>query len=443
MLRPNAYVRASHSYHSTIFLLLFVIPCAVGGQQAGYGSGSESGIPSAPTAENHIADVEMAISNSDWPKAQALLDRWLAQHPTDVDALSDAAFVANAQNRMDDAAGFYRRAVVANPKSFLAHLSFGLLLARQAKLSEARDELVIATTLNAGQTSELKARAWRALARIDQSRDAAAASFELIEALKLTPETREDTLLAASLAEKVGEYEAAATAYRKLLAEDAKSVDAQAGLAHLLMTRKQYSEAETLLRGALDQSPDDLTLTAQLAAVLAAEDKAEALPLLRRLHSAHPDDRNIDSMLAQVLATAGDAAGSDAIYKKLLAEKPEDVDLLLAHARNLIWLMQYPAAFAAYDQATKLASGNPDAWAGLAFAAERTHQPAVTLRALDMRAKSLPENASSYFLRATAYDTLRQRSAAVKYYHLFLDASAGKKSDQQWQAQQRLKVLEK
>jgi len=43
-------------------------------------------------------------------------------------------------------------------------------------------------------------------------------------------------------------------------------------------------------------------LTAQLATVLAAQDKAEALPLLQKLHDAHPKDAAITRMLAEVLA---------------------------------------------------------------------------------------------------------------------------------------------
>jgi hypothetical protein len=59
-----------------------------------------------------------------------------------------------------------------------------------------------------------------------------------------------------------------------------------------------------------------------------------------------------------------------------------------------------------------------------------------------MRSKLLPEVPSTYFLWATAYDTLHQNSEAALYYHHFLDASAGKFPDQEWQARQRLKVVE-
>jgi hypothetical protein len=70
-------------------------------------------------------------------------------------------------------------------------------------------ELAIATNLDPGDLGPaVKARAWRALARIDEAGikgvgDPAEASNDLLEALKLSPETPADTLLAAKIAEQV------------------------------------------------------------------------------------------------------------------------------------------------------------------------------------------------------------------------------------------------
>lgn len=391
-----------------------------------------------------ILDAEALIAKSDWKAAQAKLDPWLAAHPADARALFDAGYVADAQNRLDDAAALYRRAVAADPQSFESHLSLGLLLARQGKLGEARPELAAATTLDPGDAGlALKARAWRALARIDRQTDATEASNDLLQALKLSPETPDDTLLAAELANQTGQFEAAETAYRRVLAKDPKSAPANAGLAHLLIARKQYPEAETFLHAALEQSPGDLALTAQLATVLAAQDKAEALPLLQQLHDAQPGNPAITTMLAGVLADAGDATGSDHLYTGLLAASPNDPQLLIAHGQNLTRQFKYAEAFKSFDKATQLDPADADGWSGLAFAASKTNQPSVTLHALTMRSKYLPEVPSTYFLWAISYDTLHQNSAAATYYHHFLDSSAGKFPDQEWQAHQRLKVLEK
>jgi hypothetical protein len=59
-----------------------------------------------------------------------------------------------------------------------------------------------------------------------------------------------------------------------------------------------------------------------------------------------------------------------------------------------------------------------------------------------MRSKYLPELPSTYFLWATAYDTLHDKPQAEAYYHHFLDAAAGKMPNQESQARQRLLLLE-
>lgn len=416
-------------------------------------SPARSSSESAPAAETpqsvpvKVAEAEAAIAKSDWAAAETKLELWLASHPTDARALFDSGYVADAQDRAADAESLYRRAIDANPKSFEAHLSLGLLLARQGKTGDARPELAIATNLDPGDSGPaLKARAWRALARIDEAQikdgsDPGEASNDLLQALKLSPETPADTLLAASIAEQAGEWDASEAAYRRVLAADQSSVVATSGLAHVLIVRKHYPEAETLLRAALQQSPDDPVLTAQLATALADQDKAEALPLLQKLHDAHPDDPAITRMLANVLADAGDYSGSDHYYIALLAAKPNDPDLLVGEGQNLLHLLRYSDAYAVFNKASQLDSSDAEAWGGLAFAASRSGHPDVTLHSLTERSKFLPEVPATYFLWATAYDSLHQKEQAANYYKLFLDSSAGKSPNQEWQARQRLKLL--
>ncbi len=426
-------------------LLLASIWAAVAGSGLSYAQekGKQAVNPTPDPVSEVIVAAEGDMGKSDWKAAQSKLEPWLAAHPADARALFDAGYVADALNRLDDAAEFYRRATEANPQSFEAHVELGLLLARQNKVSEARPELVRATELDPGADGmTAKARAWRALAQIDRESDPAAASDDLLQALKLSPESADDTLLAAGLADQAGQYDAAEQAYRRVLAINPNSAPANAGMAHLLIARKRYSEAEAFLRAALEKSPDDTAMTAQLATVLAEQDKPEALPLFQKLHAAHPEDAAITRMLAQVLADAGDAAGSDHLYAGLLATSPEDPELLVAHGQNLTRQLKYADAYAAFDKATRLDAANADGWSGLAFAASKTGQPSVTLHALTMRSKYLPEVPSTYFLWATAYDTLHDKPAAATYYHHFLDSAGGKYPNQEWQARQRLLLLE-
>ncbi len=402
-----------------------------------------------PALETDLADAEGAIAKSDWKTAATKLDAYLTSHASDARALFDAGYVADHQDHLDQAAGFYRRAITANPNSFEAHLALGLLLARQGKRDEAHTELLAATTLDPGEAGPaLKARAWRALARLDSPNldgegNPNLASSELLEALKLTPETASDTLLAADLAEASGQHDAAEAAYRRVLADDPKSIAANSGLAHVLIESKHYPEAEKFVRIALAQTPDDPALNAQLATVLAAQNNADALPLLQKLRAAHPQDPAITRMLADVLAQAGEFDASNNLYLSLLAKSPDDVELIVARGQNLIRQQHFAEALASFDKATKLDSADADAWSGIAFAASKLHQPALAVHALTMRSRYLPEVPATYFLWATSYDSLNDRNAAITYYHHFLDSSGGKFPDQEWQAKQRLLALEK
>ena len=175
--------------------------------------------------------------------------------------------------------------------------------------------------------------------------------------------------------------------------------------------------------------------------MLAAQDKAEAIPLLQKLHDAHPKDPAITRMLASVLSVAGDYAGSDHLYVTLLAASPNDSAVLVALGQNLVRQLRFADAFATFNKATELDAANANGWSGLAFAASKIGQPSVTVHALTMRSKYLPEVPSTYFLWATAYDSLHQKGQAANYYKLFLDSSAGKSPNQEWQARQRLKLL--
>ncbi len=243
-----------------------------------------------------VADAEAAIVKSDWKTAQPNSTRTSPRTPPTPAPSSTPVTSPTHQDHLDAAAGFYRRAIEANPNSFEAHLALGLLLARQGKKDEAHTELLAATTLDPGEAGPaLKARAWRALARLDNP---GPDSQEMppkpptscSKPSSSLPKPPADTLLAADLAEAAGQHDAAEAAYRRVLADDPKSIAANSGLAHVLIESKQYPEAEKLIRIALEQAPDDPALNAQLATVLAAQDNADALPLLQKLHAAHPAD---------------------------------------------------------------------------------------------------------------------------------------------------------
>jgi len=83
-----------------------------------------------------------------------------------------------------------------------------------------------------------------------------------------------------------------------------------------------------------------------------------------------------------------------------------------------------------------------EGYGDLAFSANENKDYALTVKALDARAKLLPEVPFTYFLRASALDHLRDYKQAAVNYHLFLNTANGKYPDQEWQAKHRLIAIE-
>ena len=455
MKRDTAILRLPKLHHHALAVLfvmfstLLTIPAHA---QLPPGTTDTTQHPQPQTQDPLLTQANDALDKHDYPTALKLLTTLTEKSPNDPHLLYDLAFTQDALAETPDqtttAETTYRRAIAADPTFFDPHLALGLLLARSGKLSLARAELLKATTLTTDNPL-LKARAFRALARIDQSSDPAAASDELLSALKLSPETADDILLAGELAEASGDPASAEAAYRRLLAVDPQNHDATAALTHLLLHQQKPDQAETLLTAALAKDPDNPTLNAQLATLYEQQNKpAQALPIVEKLHAAHPNDPAITRLLARLYSRNQQYDKAAPLYAALVASSPNDLSLLDDYADTLIHLKRFAEA----EAILKRAVANPSAFSSkedlgnaashLAFAASANNDPATTLQALTLRATVLPNSPSSLFLEATAHDKLHQFKQATDLYKQFLSVANGNFPDEEWEARHRLITLE-
>ncbi len=399
-----------------------------------------------------LTQANEALDKHDYATALKLLTTLSEKSPNDAHLLYDLAFtqdaLAETPAQIAAAEVTYRRAIAADPAYFDPHLALGLLLARTGNLTGARTELLKATTLTTDNPL-LKARAYRALARIDQTTNPAVASDELLSALKISPETPDDVLLSGELAEASGDPAAAEAAYRRVLAVDPQNRDATAALTHLLLHQQKPEQAETLLTAALAKDPDNPTLNAQLASLYEKQGKpAQALPIVEKLHAAHPDDAALTRLLARLYARNQQYDEAEALYAALVAGSPKDPTLLDDAADTLIHLKRYAEAEALLKRAVADPSAFPskddlgDAASHLAFAASANNDPTVTLQALSLRATVLANSPSSLFLEATAHDKLHHIKQATDLYKQFLSVANGQFPDEEWEARHRLITLE-
>lgn len=428
-------------------LLPFIVSPAIGQQTPlppGTSAADDSGELQTQAQSSPLTGIESDIEAKDYDKARGLLDAYLSAHPTDARALFDRGYCDDAAGKTAQAKEFYRKAIAADPKQFEARLALGLILAKEGDPG-AREQLQAAAMLDPSPpNAAAKAQALRALARLVRNIDPDTAKQALIDALKITPETPDDTLLAAEIAEAEGDDAIAEQAYRRVLSVDPQSSEAVAGLGHILLKEKKYSDAEPLIKAALTRDPDDAALNAQYAALLGAEGKPnKAVASLEKLHQLQPKDRSIAKMLADGYVQAGEPEKADAVYAELLAATPNDAELEADQGQVLIREQKYPEALLLLQNAAKIRQDDPDTWAGIAFAASKMHQSQQVIDALTMRSKFAAETPATYFLLATANDNLHRKKQALEYYQLFLKSSSGKFPDEEWQAKQRMALLTK
>ncbi|HSB74852.1 MAG TPA: tetratricopeptide repeat protein, partial [Terriglobales bacterium] len=180
-----------------------------------------------------------------------------------------------------------------------------------------------------------------------------------------------------------------------------------------------------------------------LGRVLEAEGKhAEAAAELQMGLQLAPDNPEVQRDLAFSYARAGKYPQAEAIYRALLAKAPNDAELHYALGTALMAQHSNPEAQNELLAAVKL---KPDAgiiYGDLAVVAAENKNYVLALKALDVRAKFLPDNPGTYFLRATALDHLKQFKLAAQNYRQFLSLSGGKNPEQEWQAQHRLLAID-
>jgi Flp pilus assembly protein TadD len=390
-----------------------------------------------------LSKAEELIEKQDYAGAEPLLRKTVADDPESHVAWFDLGFVENALGKTEESISAYRKSVSAKPDVFESNLNLGLQLARNGQ-PDAEQFLRAATELKPTRhVAEGQARAWISLAHVIESSkpDEAIAAYR--QAATLRPKDPEPHLSAGLLLEKQNRFSDAESEYKQALTIDPDSSDAITGLANVYMRGRRFPEAAAELRKLVAAHPDLVPAHVQLGRVLAADQKYdEAIAELEIAAKLSPDEVSVRRDLAALYSTAGKNEKAEAEYRALLVSRSDDAELHHELGKALLLQKKYHDAEQEFLTAVKLKPDMGPAYGDLAFAANENKDYVLTIKALDARAKLLPEIPITYFLRATAYDHLQDVKKAATNYHLFLEEAHGKYPDQEWQAKHRLIALE-
>lgn len=389
-----------------------------------------------------IGEAEAAIGKQNYIAAESSLKAAIAAAPENYLAWYDLGFVYHAQGRSADSISAYRRSVAARPDVFESNLNLGLELA-QAGDPEAEQFLRAATKLTPQSAAKAgKKQAWMALGHLLETGKPEQAANAYQQVAALDPTDPEPHLLAAAILEKTHPADAEKE-YREALTMAPQSSDALAALTNFYMRQRRFPDAESLLRKLVDLHPNDPAAHLQLGRMLAIAGKTDdAIAQMQAGVNLDPSDSHAQHDLADLYMQAGKFADADRLYATLVSSYPNEADYHHGLGRALLHEKKFAQAQHELEEAVRLKPDLGLAYGDLAVAADENQNYPLAIQAVEMRAKYLPEIPMTYFLRATAYDHLRDEKNAARYYHQFLDVDGGKLPDQEWQARHRLIAIE-
>lgn len=380
-----------------------------------------------------------ALGRKDYSAAVRALKSVVEIDPRSVEAWFNLAFAYTGLQQNEAAVRAYQHALDLRPNLFEGQLNLGILLLEMKQAQASVDHLAKAVVL---KPQHVRAHLYygRALAFLGPP---GPAEKEFLEAARLEPKLASVQSELGQLYLKEKRYLEARTAFQKAADLDPKLPQPQLGSALAWEGLNNLDEAETLFEHYLAFEPQDVQTRFHLARLYLQQGQSEkALNHLQVLHQARPDMPGLAATMGDVFALLKRYPESEKFYRQALMASPGEADLHRALGRTLLDEENYVEAEKEFRLSLKLDPRNLEAAKGLAtslYLQKRYGEAIPILQAL-IREPSPP--AGLYFVLATCYDHLRDHSKALEAYQRFLELSHEQSPDQEWQARQRVKLLQ-
>jgi len=368
-----------------------------------------------------------------------------------------------------EAAAAFTKAIAADPKDYFAHFNLAMAHTFLHQDAEAIAEY--------RKTLEIKPRLYEAelnggIVLLRQKNPAEALPL-LEDAAGQKPEQFRPRYYYAESQLQTGDYAGAEENFRRALALDAKSADANLGIAQALVQQgklddaapffRQAAQAEPNYRGYLLQLgnlyekanrpdaaiaiyrefPENPAAQARVGELLLAAKKfSDALPSLEEAYRKDPTPPN-RMALAEAYVRTQQSEKALPLLEQSVAAAPGDYDLRMIYARTLRDRKQFAPAAKQFYEAAKLKPAESKPWTELGDMLYMSGDLPQALAAFEQAAKAGDTSAGNWFLRAIILDKLKQLKPAKAAYEQFLSLSQGQHPDQEFQARQRARILER
>lgn len=371
--------------------------------------------------------------------------------------------------KYDAAVAAFQKAIEADPKDYYSHFNLAMAYSLQNKDAEAVAEY--------RKTLDLKPGLYEAQLNegvvLMRGKDAAGALPLLEAASGQKPQEFRPLYFLAEAQLATGAFDKAEASFKAALAIDPKSGSSELGLAHALVGQKKLGEADPHYRqaGQLDpryhefllelakfyeevrqpeeaikiyrEFPDNAAAQEHMGQLMLDNRQyKDAIPKLEAAFKSAPTQANRTALAAAYLF-AGDLDQALPLLEQSVAAEPNNYDLHMMYARALRDKKLYLKAANEFASATKLKPNEAKTWSELGSMLYLIGDLQPALAAFD-KARDLGENtAGNWFLRAIILDKAKQLKPAVDAYQHFLTLSQGKNPDQEFQARQRVRIMEK
>ena len=373
------------------------------------------------------------------------------------------------EGKYDAAAQAFRKAIEADPKDYFAHfnlaMAFTLLQRDPEAVAEYRKTLELKPGL---YEAELNA----GIVLLRQKNPAEALPL-LEEAAGHKPQEFRPRYYLAEAQLQTGDFGKAEESYKLAIALDAKSAGAQLGMAQVLVQQGRISEADAYFRQAAQLEPKYREYLLELAALYEkASENSQAIAIYREF----PDNPAAQARLGELLLESKqfedavprleEAFGKDPspvnrsalaaayvftrkldkalpLLEQSVAAEPGNYDLRMMYARALRDKRQFQPAARQFYEAARLKPAEPKPWTELGGMLYMAGDLPQALSAFEQAVRNGENTAGIWFLRAIILDKLRQIKPAKEAYERFLALSQGKSPDQEFQARQRVRILQR